>query len=51
MGLFFLVAGYFTPGAVERHRAGAYLRERALRLGLPLIGRWMRCGSRSLPGA
>jgi peptidoglycan/LPS O-acetylase OafA/YrhL len=37
MGLFFLLAGYFTPGAVERHGAAAYMRERALRLGLPLI--------------
>lgn len=37
MGLFFLLAGYFTPGAVERHGAPAYARERMLRLGLPLI--------------
>jgi peptidoglycan/LPS O-acetylase OafA/YrhL len=37
MGLFFLLAGYFTPGAVERHGAWAYMRERALRLGVPLI--------------
>src|SRR6516225_2354354 len=37
MGLFFLLAGYFTPGAVERHGPFAYLRERALRLGLPLL--------------
>ena len=37
MGLFFLLADYFTPGAVERHRAAAFMRERALRLGLPLI--------------
>ena len=37
MGLFFLLAGYFTPGAVERHGAAAYMRERALRLGVPLI--------------
>jgi fucose 4-O-acetylase-like acetyltransferase len=37
MGLFFLLAGYFTPGAVTRHGAGGYLRERALRLGLPLL--------------
>jgi peptidoglycan/LPS O-acetylase OafA/YrhL len=37
MGLFFLLAGYFTPRAVERHGAAAYMRERALRLGLPLI--------------
>src|SRR5271166_3550913 len=37
MGLFFLLAGYFTPGAVERHGATVYMRERAVRLGLPLI--------------
>ena len=37
MGLFFLLAGYFTPGAVERHGPAAYARERALRLGMPLI--------------
>ena len=37
MGLFFLLAGYFTPGAVERHGAPAYMRERVLRLGVPLI--------------
>jgi fucose 4-O-acetylase-like acetyltransferase len=37
MGLFFLIAGYFTPGAVERHGALGFLRERALRLGLPLV--------------
>ena len=37
MGLFFLLAGYFTPGAVDRHGAPAYARERMLRLGLPLI--------------
>ena len=24
MGLFFLLADYFTPGAVERHRAAAF---------------------------
>jgi peptidoglycan/LPS O-acetylase OafA/YrhL len=37
MGVFFLLAGYFTPGAVERHGGPTYARERALRLGLPLI--------------
>jgi fucose 4-O-acetylase-like acetyltransferase len=37
VGLFFLLAGYFTPRAVERHGAAAYMRERTLRLGLPLI--------------
>jgi peptidoglycan/LPS O-acetylase OafA/YrhL len=37
MGLFFLIAGYFTPGAVARHGAVRYLAERALRLGVPLL--------------
>lgn len=37
MGLFFLLAGYFTPRAVDRRGPVAYMRERALRLGLPLI--------------
>ena len=37
MGLFFLVAGYLTPGAVDRHGVTAFVRERALRLGLPLL--------------
>jgi fucose 4-O-acetylase-like acetyltransferase len=37
MGLFFLIAGYFTPGALARHGVGRYLGERALRLGVPLL--------------
>jgi peptidoglycan/LPS O-acetylase OafA/YrhL len=37
MGLFFLLAGYFTPRAIERHGAWRYLRERFLRLGVPLL--------------
>ncbi len=37
MGLFFLLAGYFTPGAFERRGALGFLGERALRLGLPLL--------------
>ena len=37
MGLFFLIAGYLTPGAVERHGVTAFVRERVLRLGLPLM--------------
>ena len=37
MGLFFLLAGYFTPGAYARHGAPGFLRERLLRLGLPLL--------------
>ncbi len=37
MGLFFLIAGYFTPGAVDRHGVAGFLRERLTRLGLPLL--------------
>jgi peptidoglycan/LPS O-acetylase OafA/YrhL len=37
MGAFFLIAGYFTPGAVDRNGAWRFARERLLRLGLPLI--------------
>src|SRR5260370_24921410 len=37
MGLFFLIAGYFTPGAVGRNGPWAYMAERALRLGVPLL--------------
>ncbi len=36
MGLFFLVSAYFLPGAYDRKGAGAFLRDRLLRLGLPL---------------
>ena len=37
MGLFFLLAGYFTPGAVDRKGTAAFLRDRGRRLGLPLL--------------
>ncbi|MGP0061881.1 MAG: acyltransferase family protein [Beijerinckiaceae bacterium] len=37
MGLFFLIAGYLTPAAVARNGAWAYLTERTLRLGVPLL--------------
>ena len=37
MGLFFLIAGYFTPAAIARKGSGRYLADRALRLGLPLL--------------
>lgn len=37
MGLFFLIAGYFTPTAVTRHGRWAYLKERLVRLGVPLL--------------
>jgi peptidoglycan/LPS O-acetylase OafA/YrhL len=37
MGAFFLLAGYFTPGAFDRKGAGAFLRDRMIRLGIPLV--------------
>ena len=37
MGLFFLVAGYFTPAAIARKGSWRYLADRGLRLGVPLL--------------
>ncbi|HTJ31252.1 MAG TPA: acyltransferase family protein, partial [Acidobacteriaceae bacterium] len=37
MGCFFLLAGYFSPGSLERKGYGRYLQDRLLRLGLPLL--------------
>jgi peptidoglycan/LPS O-acetylase OafA/YrhL len=37
MGLFFLLAGYFTPGPFQRKGGWMYARGRLLRLGLPLL--------------
>lgn len=37
MGLLFLIAGYFTPGAYDRKGGAAFLRDRLLRLGIPLL--------------
>lgn len=37
MGAFFLLAGYFTPGSYDRKGQGAFLKDRLLRLGIPLI--------------
>lgn len=37
MGAFFLLAGYFTPGSFERKGAGLFLKDRLLRLGIPLL--------------
>jgi glucan biosynthesis protein C len=36
MGAFFLVAGYFTPGSVDRKGSVAFLKDRLVRLGIPL---------------
>lgn len=37
MGFFFLIAGYFTPGAYDRKGAGRFLSDRFTRLGVPLL--------------
>ena len=37
MGLFFLLAGYLTPGAIKRHGTLRYAIDRLKRLGLPLL--------------
>ncbi|HTO61147.1 MAG TPA: acyltransferase [Bradyrhizobium sp.] len=37
MGLFFLLSGYYTPPAYDRHGTGGFIRERAIRLGTPLV--------------
>jgi peptidoglycan/LPS O-acetylase OafA/YrhL len=37
MGLFFLIAGYFVPHAYDRKGAGSFLKDRLIRLGVPLL--------------
>ncbi|GAA3093283.1 acyltransferase family protein [Streptosporangium carneum] len=37
MGLFFLISGFFTPGAHDRKGTGPFLRDRLVRLGVPLL--------------
>lgn len=37
MGLFFLLAGHYTSGSLERKGAAHFLKDRFLRLGLPLL--------------
>jgi fucose 4-O-acetylase-like acetyltransferase len=37
MGAFFFISGYLMPGAVDRHGPAAFLRERLVRLGIPLL--------------
>lgn len=37
MGLLFLIAGYFVPGAFDRKGFGNFLRDRSIRLGLPSL--------------
>lgn len=37
MGLLFFIAGYFVPASFERKGAVRFLRERAIRLGIPVL--------------
>jgi len=37
MSAFFLLAGYFTPGSYDRKGIGAFLKDRLIRLGIPLL--------------
>ena len=37
MGAFFLLSGYFTPGSYYRKGSFVYLRDRFIRLGIPII--------------
>ncbi len=37
MGLFFLIAGYFVPGALDRKGPIQFLKDRLVRLGIPLV--------------
>ncbi len=36
MGFFFFIAGYFTAGAYDRKGGAAFVRDRLIRLGIPL---------------
>jgi len=37
MGFFFMISAYFTPGSYDRKGAGLFLKDRLLRLGIPLL--------------
>jgi fucose 4-O-acetylase-like acetyltransferase len=37
MGAFFLISGYFVPGAVDRHGIRGFVRGRLMRLAVPLV--------------
>jgi glucan biosynthesis protein C len=37
MGALFFLAGFFTPRSYDRKGAGAFLRDRLVRLGIPLV--------------
>jgi surface polysaccharide O-acyltransferase-like enzyme len=37
LGFFFMIAGYFSPGAYDRRGPGRFVRARLVRLGIPLL--------------
>lgn len=37
MGFFFLIAGFFTPGAFDRKGSVGFIKDRLVRLGIPLF--------------
>jgi len=37
MGAFFLLAGYFTPGSYDRKGTGSFIKDRVIRLGIPML--------------
>ncbi len=37
LGFFFMISGYFTPGSYSRKGARTYLKDRFIRLGVPLV--------------
>lgn len=37
MGVLFLLAGYFTPGSYDRKGTGTFVKDKLLRLGVPLV--------------
>ena len=41
MGFFFLISGYFVPTSYDRKGGKAFLRDRLIRLGIPLVLFWV----------
>jgi glucan biosynthesis protein C len=37
LGFFFMISGYFTPGSYSRKGSRTYLKDRLMRLGIPLL--------------
>ena len=37
MGFFFMISGYFVPGSYDRKGGGRFLKDRLMRLGIPMV--------------